>query len=92
MQFDIEGRYDFTEGQLQVRAKHDQDDYVVVIEREVFEESFGTTASGDFHEYWSALLQHRAALEAAAAGKLEAGESTGEETIVLTPADLDHAS
>lgn len=88
MKFLTDGEYSFRDGELSLYAKHDLRRYRVTIDREVFEQRYNATASGDFHEYWDLLLNNRAELEQLAAEKHAAIDASPGTQITIAPDDL----
>lgn len=88
MKFLTDGEYSFREGALSLYAEHDLRRYTVMIDREVFEQRYNATASGDFHEYWGLLMDNRAELERLAAEKHFAIDATPGTPITIAPDDL----
>jgi hypothetical protein len=88
MKFLTDGAYSFRDGELSLYAKHDLRRYRVTIDREVFEQRYNATASGDFHEYWDLLLNNRAELEQLAAEKHAAIDASPGTRINIATSDL----
>lgn len=90
MNFMTNGNYSFAEGVLSFYAEQDARRYPVAIERAFFEERYGATPSGDFHEYWALVLDNRTELEAIVARKLETTGAAPGTPITISTTDIDN--
>lgn len=89
MKFLTTGNYSFREQTLEVLAEHADTRYRVQIPVDVFAQRYGTTTSGDFHEYWSSLLHNQEELEQTALRRLVDGQVDDQDTIVVANSDFD---
>ena len=88
MKFLTDGEYSFREGELSLFAEHELRRYKVTIDRDVFEQRYNATASGDFHEYWALLLDNKTELEKLAADKHTAIDASPGTPIKIATSDL----
>ena len=89
MKFMDTGDYTFDERALEVSAEHDNKPCRVIIPVEVFREQFGATISGDFHEYWSLVQQHREVFEKVAERQIQNGQPNDGGKVVLENSHFD---
>ncbi|MBO6782778.1 MAG: hypothetical protein JJ899_05830 [Alphaproteobacteria bacterium] len=75
MKFLDQGKYELRETALLVEAEHDGRTHVVEIDRNLLEDRYGVTATGEFHEYWDVVLQNREELQRAAEHRAQDGDN-----------------
>jgi len=88
MQLIDKGEYRHDEACLLIKAQDDHSRYTLHIDRKVFEQQFGATATGRFHEYMGLVFDNRQIFEQIAARKLAAGEFSKPRQIDISNADF----